>query len=68
MTGKFGQSFRLFQTYKITHDTLVRIIDALKDYSGTSTAPILTIVGSTPLGTITEEDRAKAASKGWSIA
>ena len=68
ITGKFGQSFRLYQCYALTHDSLVRILEALKDYSGTSTAPILTISGGTVKDTLTDAERAIATNKGWSIA
>lgn len=68
ISGKFGQSFRLFQTYSITHETLIRILEALYDYSGTSTAPVLTIVATRVKDMLTDEDKLIATSKGWSIA
>lgn len=69
ITGKFGQSFTLYQTYRLSHDTLVRIFEALYDYSGTTTNPTLNIVMGdfTDEAELTEEEIQIATSKGWSV-
>lgn len=51
---------------KLTHDSLISVITALKDYSGSGESYTLTI-GATNLEKITEDEMYIAEQKGWSI-
>lgn len=50
----------------LNHDSLLSVINALKDYSGTSTTKTLTI-GSTNKAKLTTEELDKAINKGWTV-
>ena len=52
---------------KLTHDSLMSIINALKDYSGSSTTKICTL-GADNLAKLTDEEKAIATQKGWTLA
>ena len=52
---------------KLTHASLLSIIGALKDYSGTSETKNLTL-GTTNLGKLTDAEKAIATQKGWTLA
>lgn len=64
--GVIGKNISLQWSNKLTHDSLMSLINALKDYSGTTTNPTVTI-GTTNLAKLTEEEIAIAENKGWSI-
>ena len=64
ITGKFGKSFGFTNNSRLSHDTLVRMIDALLPTSTTLTMT----VGATNLSKLTTEEIAKAREKGWTLA
>ena len=51
---------------KLTHDSLMSIITALYDYSGTGETYKI-ILGSTNLGKLTDEEKEQIARKGWTV-
>ena len=52
---------------KLTHDSLMSIINHLKDFSGTTTTMTCTL-GATNLAKLTDAEKAIATEKGWSLA
>ena len=64
--GKFGKTFGFANATKLSHDTLINILNALYDYSGTSTAPSLAI-GTTNLNKLSDAEKQIAANKGWNL-
>lgn len=65
--GKIGQDVIFNNCTKLTHDSLMSIINALYNYSGTSTTKTLTL-GTTNLEKLTDAEKAIATQKGWSLA
>ena len=66
--GVIGQKgFNVSSCTKLTHDSLLSIINALKDYSGTTTAQTVTL-GATNLAKLTDAEKATATEKGWTLA
>ena len=65
--GTIYKRFTINHSNYLSHDTLMNIINVLADYSGTSTTYTLTI-GSTNLAKLTEEEKAIATQKGWTLA
>ena len=65
--GTVGNDIYLGRSDHLTHDSLMSIINALKDYSGTSTTKTLTI-GTTNQAKLTDAEKAIATQKGWTIA
>lgn len=63
--GKNG--FDVRWSTKLTHDSLMSIINALKDYSGSTSTYTLTL-GTTNLGKLTDGEKAIATEKGWTLA
>lgn len=59
-------NFDFRQSTKLTHESLMSIINALKDYSGTSTTNTCTL-GATNLAKLTDAEKAIATQKGWSL-
>ena len=51
----------------LSRDSLLSIINILKDYSGTGTSQTLTI-GETALARLTDDDISIATNKGWTLA
>ena len=64
--GTLGQSFDIHWSTKLTHDSLMSIINALKDYAGTNTHTVT--LGSTNLAKLTDAEKAIATQKGWTLA
>jgi hypothetical protein len=65
--GEFGNSFGFTNNAVLTHDTLVRILEHLKDYSGTSKSCTLTI-GAANKAKLSDTEKAIATEKGWTLA
>lgn len=55
------------ESNKLPHDSLMSIINALKDYSGTTTTRTLTL-HATSKALLTDTEKAIATQKGWTIA
>lgn len=51
---------------KLTHDSIISLINILYDYSGTTTTNSITL-GTTNLGKLTDEQKAIAINKGWTL-
>lgn len=51
----------------LSHDSIMSFINALKDYSGTSTTKTITF-GTTNLAKLTNTEKAIATQKGWTLA
>lgn len=66
ITGTIATNFT-FSSSGITHDSLISIINALKDYSAEGGTHTCTI-GSTNLGKLTDTEKAIATEKGWTLA
>ena len=65
--GLIGQNgFDVSPCIKLTHDSLLSIINALKDYSGTTTPKTVTL-GATNLAKLTDAEKATATEKGWTL-
>lgn len=56
-----------FNNVRISHDTLIRILNALYDYSESEDTYTLTL-GATNLEKLTNEEKAIATNKGWTLA
>jgi len=67
--GKIAYNWTLTRSTKLTHDSLMNVINALADYSTdtSGTAHTLTL-GATNLAKLTDTEKAIATSKGWSLA
>lgn len=64
--GKIGVSVTFSACSKLTHESLTSIINALKDYSGTTSTRTLTL-HTTAIGRLLDTDIATIYSKGWSL-
>lgn len=64
--GKIGQDVMFNSCTKLTDESLMSIMDALYDYSGTTTTKTLTL-GTTLLGRLSQEVIEAANNKGWSL-
>ena len=56
-----------FHKCPLSHDSIMNIINVLKDYSGTTTKRTLTL-GSSNLAKLTDAEKAIATQKGWTLA
>lgn len=65
--GDIGNSINFSTCTKLNHDSLMSIINHLKDFSGTSTTKTCTL-GSSNLAKLTDAEKAIATQKGWSLA
>ncbi len=66
ITGTIATNFTC-KTAALTHDSLMSIINALKDFSGEGGTHTCTI-GSTNLAKLTDTEKAIATGKGWTLA
>lgn len=68
VTGVIGtNNFNVSYCTKLTHDSLMSIINCLKDYSGSGTTYTVTL-GTTNLAKLTNEEKAIATERGWTLA
>lgn len=66
--GVIGQNGLNFSwSTKLTHDSLMSILNALKDYSGTGTTYTVTL-GTSNLAKLTDAEKLIATGKGWTLA
>lgn len=65
--GVIGNAIDFSTCTKLTHDSLMSIINALKDFTGTSTTMTLTI-GTDNQEKLTDAEKAIATEKGWTLA
>lgn len=66
--GTIGTNgLNLSYSKKLTHDSLMSVINALKDYSGTSTTRTVTL-GDENLAKLTDAEKKIATNKGWTLA
>ena len=65
--GKIGQNISFEHSSLLTRESLMSIINALKDYSGTTTTRTLTLHANAK-ARLSESDIAIATQKGWTIA
>ncbi|MBO5955586.1 MAG: hypothetical protein J6Q10_02165, partial [Clostridia bacterium] len=70
ITGKIGKNgFSVSDSKKLSYDSLMSIINALKDYSTDTSGTTYTVtLGTTNLAKLTNEEKAIATQKGWSLA
>lgn len=66
-SGVIGFSVSFIESKKLSHDSLMSIINALYDYAGSGKTYTLT-VGSTNLAKLTNAEKAIATEKGWTLA
>ena len=64
--GTIGQTVSFQWSKKLTHDSLMSIINALKDYSGSGTTYIITL-GADNIAKLTADEQKIATNKGWLI-
>ena len=69
ITGQFGASFRIYHNSNVLmdHDTVINILNALKDYSGTGTSPVCTLYNN-GWDAVSEEEKKIGTDKGWTLA
>ena len=70
MVGVIAKNnFNVSYCPKLTHDSLMTIINCLKDYSDyTGTTSWVCTLGTTNLAKLTDEEKAIATEKGWTLA
>ena len=64
--GVIGVNFDIHWSTKLTHDSLMSIINALKDYSGSGSTCSVTL-GSENLAKLTDAEKMQAVNKGWTL-
>lgn len=65
--GVIGNNISFIDCKALTHDSLMNIINALKDFSGTTTTKTLTLHANSK-ALLTDTEKAIATQKGWTIA
>lgn len=69
LEGELATNGLTVNNLKLTHDSLMSIINCLKDYSdNTSGTTYKVTLGSTNLAKLTNEEKAMATEKGWTLA
>lgn len=67
ISGVIGNNFKIDGTAYLTHDSLMSIINCLKDYAGSGSTYTVTL-GTTNLAKLTDAEKALATQKGWTLA
>lgn len=67
ITGVIGNNFDVRYSTKLTHDSLMSIINALKDYSTSGGTNTLNL-GKDNIAKLTDTEKAIATQKGWTLA
>lgn len=68
-SGVIGNNLKLSNCTKLNHDSLMSVINILKDYSSdTSTTAHTLTLGTTLQAKLTDSEKAQATGKGWTIA
>jgi hypothetical protein len=67
ISGVIANNFTISACSKLTHDSLISIIEHLKDYSSSTTTYTCTL-GTTNLAKLTDEEKAIATDRGWTLA
>lgn len=62
-----GMGFNISSHKNLTHDSLISIINALKDYSGTTEKKTITL-GTENLAKLADNEKAIATQRGWTLA
>ena len=62
-----GANISFAQSNKLSHDSLMSIINALKDFSSTTTTKTLTLHANSK-ALLTDSEKAIATQKGWTLA
>lgn len=65
--GEIGQNISFADCKKLTHYSLMSVINCLKDYSGGQTTHTLTL-GTALQAKLSDEEKAIATEKGWTLA
>ena len=65
--GVIGNDISFVACSKLTHDSIMSVINCLMDYAGSGTTKTLSL-GSTNLAKLTDEEKAIATQKGWTLA
>ena len=65
--GIIGNNISFSASTKLTHDSLMNVIEHLKDLTGTDLTRTLTL-GDTNLAKLTDSEKAIATQKGWTLA
>lgn len=65
--GIIGKAFSVSSSNKLTHDSLMSVISALKDLTPSGTTLTCTL-GATNLAKLTDTEKAIATDKGWTLA
>lgn len=67
--GTIAKNFDIRFSTKLTHDSLMSIINALKDYSADTSGTTYTLtIGGTNIAKLSTEERSQIESKGWYLA
>ena len=64
--GVIGVNFDIHWSTKLTHDSLMSILNALKDYSNSGSTYSVTL-GSENLAKLTDAEKMQAVNKGWTL-
>lgn len=65
--NEYNLKFDISGNKKLTHDSLINIINGLYDIASAGVQPQQLILGSTNLAKLTDEEKAIATNKGWNV-